>query len=811
MTSIQTIDFTGRDYDTNLQLLKEYISSRAPESWNSFFEGDLGEVLLEVIAYDHAMLSYIIDAQTQECFIDTLRLRESLTHFSKLTGYTIRRNSAASLDVYGQVSNPPTVGNYIIRKGSKVSNINGIVWEVAADTRIERGKYTPVKVVNGYGDIKATVYNSEGTSFVVGALVKIERGSSQAILVDYLGNRLSSEFSFSSTVGDGNILCLENMLNTSASTLSSASFTSAPDATRNEFAITSIGKLYYDVYDRSVLFLDRPWDGATDFIGKWRIENRNVSLVQGETKTENFTSPSTDAERKNWSLKSGFFPVITSRSESFIVSGVTSLVKGAISTGVMVKVNSIPWEETASLLFNSYDEEVFEVEFDHDDKITVKFGDGIFGKLVPESASVEITYRVGGGKEGNIPQNTFSYSLQVSESITGDDSTTRTGTLFLTNPYTTGRGGQDRETIEEAKRNLVQFVRTNDRAVSATDYAYLASNFVSPQAGRIKYAKGVLHKNTVPREQNIIWVYVWVEGANSQLSAPTITLKSSLLDYLNLRKMITDEVVVLDGVTASLPLRFFYKYDNSVADDIVREKVASALNEAFKNILPGDIMRISRLYEAVESVPEVEYALFDSPNIDYMPKTEMELLINTLQTPKKTKLIANATKGQTSVVVDDGSIFDVGGIITLFQLGKEPTSALIEAISDSVITLRPETPLKANYSIANAEVINSDYLAVGWQIDRPVDIYINYAATSSTSTVSITPNIVKKFKEYFTYKVLPAQIMLRSDLEALVASVNGVGSYRVNIGSTDSVVEVINPSSQERVVLRNIIINGKSY
>lgn len=813
MTSLAKIDFTSRDYDTNIQLLKEYISSRAPESWNSFFEGDLGKMLMDVIAYDHAMLSYIIDAQTQECFIDTLRLRESLTHFARLTGYSIRHNSAASLEVYAQVSTPPSDGSsYRVKKGTKVTSSNGVTWEVAEDTYVDEGKYTPYKDINRHGDITATVYDSSGVAYSVGALVSIERGSSHAILTDYLGNRLSSEFTFSASVGEGHILKLGKMLNTLTSTVSTASFTSAPDATRDEFAITSIGKLYYDVYDRSVLYLDRPWDGATDFIGKWSIENRNIPLIQGETKTESYTSPSTDAGRKNWSVKSSFYPVVTERSETFIVSGVTALIRGDVDSGISVKVNGTIWEETPSLLFSSYDSEVFEVEFDQNDQITIKFGDGIFGKLVPSSAGVEVSYRVGGGKEGNVSQNLFSYSIQVAEEGGGGTTNAaRTTSLFLSNPYTIGKGGQDRETIEEAKRNLVQFVRTNDRAVTAADYAYLASNFMSPKAGRVKFAKGVLHKNSVPREQNIVWVYTWVEGSNGQLVSPTLTLKTSLLEYLNQRKLICDEVVIIDGVTTNFPLRFFYKYSNSIPEDVMVERVASAINGVFKSLLPGDTVRISRLYEAIEAVTGVDYALFDTPSIDFTPKDEMTMLVNTLQPPQRTILIADCYKDQTSLVVEDGSIFDVGGVITLFQRGKEPTSANIEAISGSVVTLRPETPLKASYTVAGCEVLNSDYMPIGWQLDLPVDIYINYATTSSTSSQAITSNIVKKVKEYFNYRLLPSQILLKSALEGLLYTVNGVGSYRVNIGSVDSATEIVNPSSKERVILRSLVVNGKTY
>lgn len=808
------IDFTGRDYDTNLQILKEFISSRAPESWNSFFESDLSKVILDVISYDHAMLSYIQDAQVLEGFIDTLRLRESLTHFTNLTGYNIRRNSAATIEVYAQAINPPLSGYYFIKGGTPISSTNGIMWEVAEDTTISTNAFTPAKVVNRFGDIKATVFASTGTSHEVSGLIKIEQGSSLAVLVDYEGNRLPSEYGFSSNVGNGHILCLDNIFDPSNSTISTASFTSAPDVTRNEFAVTSIGKFSYDVYDRSVLFLDRPWDGVANFIGKWHIENRSVPLIQGETKSETYVAPSSESDRKNWTIQATSYPVISSNTEKFIVSGLSSLTSnGGQLSGVTVIVDGVVWNETSSLFFNVYDDNVYEVSFDQDDRVTIKFGDGIFGKMIPESSTVDITYRVGGGKEGNLPQNSFNYSLQLFESATGDPNTQSTSStsVLLSNPYTVGLGGQDRESLEQAKKNIVQFIRTNDRAVTVDDYAYLASNFTSSEAGRVKLAKGVLYKNTVPREQNIIWIYVWVEGLNGQLVPPTLRLKSYLLEYMNMRKLISDEVVIVDGITTNVPIRFFYKYSPDTSESVVSEKVYSAINEKFKKLLPGGTMHVSTLYEAVESVSEVDYVIFDFPVTDFKPSSENEILINTLQTPKSTSLITDCSIGQTSVVVDDSSIFDIGGVISIFQRGKEPTSAIVEGISDSVVTLRPETPLKNSYTANDAEVLNSDIDAIGWQLDLPVDLFVSYAPTSGTSAQNITTNIVKKLKEYFSFKLMPSQILLKSQVENIVASVNGVGGFRVNIGSVDSVAEVVSPSIKERVILRNLIINGKSF
>lgn len=782
MPTSPKISFLERDFDTNLQLLKEVISQRAPEAWNSFFEGDLGKMLVDLIAYDHAALSYMLDAQAQESFIDTLRLPESLRHFARLTGYNIRRGTAATIEVYAHTQNEAPEDGITISEGTKVTDLYGQVWETAQRYIIESGFRTPVIPVQSYGDIKSNLYVDDVLTESA-AKIKIVVGESTATLVDSDGNRLASDNGFSPIVGEGHILILKGV-----------------SLSRSEFGITNVGKFYYDASDRSVLYLDRPWDGDADYEGKWSIENRGILLRQGETYREVFTAPATDLT--NYTISTTFYPVISTKAEDYIVSGSAGLSLSSSEGGVSVLVNNVPWTETPSLLFLDPTSQSFEIEFDHLDRAVIKFGDGVFGKPLPADASVEIIYRVGGGAEGNIPQNSIATSISSS-------STTTTASVYLSNPYTVGRGGQSTETLEQAKSNLIKYVRTNDRAVTESDYAYLASNYTS-SLGRMKLAKAVLHTNTVPREQNIIWVYCWVEGTNGQLSKPTLALKSGLLSYLNLRKMICDEVVVIDGVITNVPLRFFYKYSDTT-DDIIKEKVAASLNQRFQGLEPGGTLHLSQLYEAVEAVPEVNYVSFDAPKASILPtKGSTEMFVNSLQPYNKTKLTTAVASGSTSVVVDNVSLFTKGGLISFFQQGKVPTTATIADISGSVITLTPEFLLLSSYT-TDAEVVNSDCMAIGWKDEKPVDIYVDISTSGTTSYgTRVAAAVATKIKEYLNISLLPSSSLQKSKIESLVASTAGVSTYVVHFFAKDSTLERVTPASGERVILRNLIVNGKT-
>ena len=792
------IDFTARDWESNVAALKEFVRVREPERWNSFFEGDLGMVVLEMIAYDSTMLSYVLDAQTQECYIDTLRIRESALHFARLTSYQIRRATVASVEVYALSNQTPTSGNrFRIRKGRVVKDKLGQPWEVTKDYVVEAGKQTPVSLLVQYGDVKGKFVTSTGVVNEINALIKLEPNSSVATLVNEAGERLNSEVNFGPTIGAGHILRLQNEWLDPA-------FGAAPVPALDEYAIVEPGKFDFDIYGNAVLYLDRPWAGASNWIGKWRIESRNIILQQGEAKNESFTGPTEVADRRNFEVKGNFYPVAMGNIEQTIPSGYSGnrLLSG-FSSGIEVTVNGVVWRETSSLLFEPPDSFAYEVDFDEKDRFVITFGNGVFGALIPVSAVVQAAYRVGGGATGNVTQNSFDTAFPIDSGTPGTPAQ-----LYLTNSYTVGRGGQDRESLTEVKRNIPQHVRTNDRAVTVEDYAYLASNFADPTVGRIKLAKGVVHKNVVPREQNVVWVYAWVEGSNGQLTAPTLSLKSRLLEYLNERKMITDEVVIIDGITTPIPVELRYSFNKGADRVATGQKVQAAINFLFAGIRPGDTFHLSALYEAVESVSEVGYCQVLNPKTDVIPSNEFELFSNTLQLPAPARLVVKPFKGDLSVVVQDPSPFYEKGYLSIFESGSVPTTAIIADIQSNVITLRQDTPLQDTYSL-EASVLNSEYYPLDWQFERKIDVFVSYDTGNGTQDV-VTSTIARKVKRYFNEVLRPEEPLVRTRLELLVRSVTNVTTSEVFLRSLDNTDENVSPAQGEKIMLGTLSINGQT-
>ena len=794
MATSPNIDYSARDYDSNLAALKTYIASQAPTSFTSFFEGDLGMVLLETMAYQLTLQTFTLDMQTQETFLDTLRHRESLLHFARLTGYTLRRASAVTMELYCTVASAPTGSNYLtIPAGTSLQSKDGTPWEVASDTVIVAGNTTPVVTELQYGDVVGNAIQQDGSILQAGALIRLDPGLSTAVLCKPDGTRWDSSINFGPQVSQGAILTLTNAWDNAHS-----QFGSQPDPTISQYAIIDVNQFSYDVYPDGVLYLDRQFAGTTTWVGKWQIQNCNIKIVQGQTHLDTFTVPPSQA-RQSYQITSPYYPVIGGPSESYTPAGYFGTASS--DYGVTVTVNGVTWAPVASLMFSDSNGQNYAVSFDELDRMTITFGDGVFGQLLPSGTTIiTVKYRTGGGSVGNQSQNSFDTTVQA---VTPTVPSTPV-TVYLTNPYTTGTGGEDRETVQSGKNSIQQFVRTNDRAVTTADYAYLASNFSDPVAGRLKLAIGVLHSNLVPREQNIVWVYCWVSGPNNQLAPPTYTLKAALSSYLNQRKMITDEVVIMDGPTTPIPISIRYKYGAQYQPSEVSQKVQSALNSVLVKMQPGDTLYLSDLYAAVTTLSEIDYANILWPLENVVAPNSYEVWTNTLISPVTTNLAAQAYSGTSSIIVQDVTPFSTLGLCSIWQPDRFPTVAIIDSINGYTLNLR--TPLSDSYTVADATVNASDLMMAGWSYERPVNIFIQYVSGVNTVT-AINARINTVLQSYFSQELQPGETLSASKITNLVSGIQDVQSCAVQFDALGSSSASITPSTNEICTLGVLTLN----
>mgnify|MGYP003112007899 CR=1 FL=1 len=213
-------------------------------------------------------------------------------------------------------------------------------------------------------------------------------------------------------------------------------------------------------------------------------------------------------------------------------------------------------------------DKIFEVLYDDVYNGTVRFGDGTVGASPPNSSSYRILYRIGGGERGNLLGTTINAPVPTSEGA---------GTVTNTSVAT---GGINAETVEEAKRNGPLVFKQQDRVVTLGDYEAFVSRYSSPTGGT---AIGTASTRKAYSSANIIDVFVLQKATTRQLQKATVDYKTNLISALEKKKMLTDEVVVVDGLIRTLDLIVTIYIDSALSDleDSVKRDAANVIENYF--------------------------------------------------------------------------------------------------------------------------------------------------------------------------------------------------------------------------------------
>jgi hypothetical protein len=256
------------------------------------------------------------------------------------------------------------------------------------------------------------------------------------------------------------------------------------------------------------------------------------------------------------------------------------------------------WDRRGSLLYDlgsegrvslsSEDARDYYVQFNENDVCWVIFGDGAFGRRPPVGLNnIRATYRIGGGKAGNVPANSITVSRTAFDAVTKP--------LFdsVTNPMPAA-GGADHEEIEHAKRVGPMAFRSGLRAVTLSDYAALAL-----QAG------GVAKVRAKAPSWNIVELYIAPEG-NSLRPVPEELLRR-LVSYFESRRMAGTFVEILNATGVLIDISIDLVYDKRYRPEAVRQGAEAAVQDllAFKNVDFGQPLYLSDVYGQVESAAGV--------------------------------------------------------------------------------------------------------------------------------------------------------------------------------------------------------------
>lgn len=245
-----------------------------------------------------------------------------------------------------------------------------------------------------------------------------------------------------------------------------------------------------------------------------------------------------------------------------------------IYDSISVKVDGVLWEQV-EYFTDSQPRKEYRVEFDSSYRAYVVFGNNRAGLNPPKGSRIEIQGRTGGGTAGNIV--TGYVEVQQQAPVFGLDFNVQ---VTLRN-YTRGDFGYNGDTIEDIRRKLPAFLRSQNRAVTGLDYKTLADQFVTPYHGQIGKSIATLRHHGCAG--NVINLYVLARSDNGKLQEATNELKKDLANMLEEKKMITDIICIKDGevLEVDVSIEVSVSRINRKFEQEIKENIQKKINEFF--------------------------------------------------------------------------------------------------------------------------------------------------------------------------------------------------------------------------------------
>ena len=127
------IKYTSREFDTIKQDLVQYARRYYPEVYRDFNEASFGSLMLDTVSYVGDILSFYLDYQVNETFLDTAAEFSNVVRLSKQLGYKYRGvpSSTGVCSFYSIIPandvglGPNTDYLPILKKGSTMSSGDG--------------------------------------------------------------------------------------------------------------------------------------------------------------------------------------------------------------------------------------------------------------------------------------------------------------------------------------------------------------------------------------------------------------------------------------------------------------------------------------------------------------------------------------------------------------------------------------------------------------------------------------------------------------------------------------------------------------
>tara|TARA_R110000744_G_scaffold36375_1_gene83963 strand:- start:383 stop:2245 length:1863 start_codon:yes stop_codon:yes gene_type:complete len=572
------IRYIDRDFNTLRNSLIQYSKTYFPNTYNDFTATSTGMLFMEMAAYVGDVLSFYIDNQIQETFIQKARQTTNLYSLAYSLGYVPKVTTVASvaLDFYQQVPSIQVNGEYIpdynyaviIPENTQIaSNLDSTQKFIIEDV-------IDFSSSSSLDPTTYSVYQISGLNPTYYLLKKTRKATSS--------NIVTKDFTFTA---------------------------SKKFDTRDISSANIIGVL--DVVDS---------DGNTWYeVPNLAQENVFNSIRNTNTNDPNFSSDSEVPYLLELKTVQRRF------CTRFLNESTLQLQFGAGST-----------RSTTEEIIPNPDNVGLGLPFERT-KLTTAFSPlnfvytNTYG-IAPYNTTLTVRYLTGGGAAANVESGTLTVVDDTNIVFINPDlsNTSLANQIFnsiSSNNPLAADGGMDGDTVEEIRQNSIGNFQNQLRTVTTQDYLVRALSMPS-NLGVI--AKAHAQPQKIGNYQagelpTVLDLYILSYNINKQLRTASITLKRNLQTYLSEYRMINDSIKIKDAYIINIEVLFdIVVYPNYNNSEVITRCVESLTNffkidkwQINEPILLKDVSLLLDKVEGVQNLKNIQINNLSGESLGY--------------------------------------------------------------------------------------------------------------------------------------------------------------------------------------------------
>ena len=502
----RNIQYINKDFTELRASLVNYARTYFPTTYNDFTPSSPGMMFMEMAAYVGDVLSFYLDNQIQETYLQYARQTNNLYELAYMFGYkpNVTQVSTVDLDFYQQVPANSLAPDF---NYSLFIPANTIVTSIASGSTSFIIQDPIDFSVSSSGDpTEVTVYSVDGSNNPTYFLLKKSRKA------------------------------ISSTINTSTFVFGiPEQFSTVELAANNIVGILDVfdsdGNQWYEVDNLAQ-------DAIFDTITNTAPNDPNFSsytdtpnLLKIKQVQNRFATRFLDAE----SLRILFGSGNPNDTTEVIIPNPQNVGLG------------LPYQQDKLTTAYSPTNFVF----------TNTFG------VAPSNTTLIIRYLVGGGVASNAPVNTLT-SINttgvkfINSNISSNAVAQQTFASLQVNNLSAASGGSSGDSLEEIRQNSLANFQTQLRAVTADDYNIRVLS-LPPQYGSISKVYTMQEKATnitVGTPPSAIDIYVLGSNNDGSLKTASLALKQNIITYLQPFRIINDSVKLKDAFIINIGVAF---------------------------------------------------------------------------------------------------------------------------------------------------------------------------------------------------------------------------------------------------------------